>query len=312
MFVWRKRASATWLAANEMALREMAGSRLAIISGPELRNAVAEVAGSDRDELQKIQKPFGGRIEKLPRNWLQKVLRQQRSKPLKIGKRLVVSRNSRFPAAVSNKPAAGVLPPLIIPASAAFGTGDHATTAMSLRMLETLTRKRVARSAQRSTRRRVRSPETEFSLLDLGTGSGILALAAKRFGAGRVMAIDNDPVAIRIAKTNARRNKLHEIDFRVADVVQWRFPRRIDVVTANLFSELLIEILPKLKCASWLIFSGVLRQQEHNFIDALKRNRMVVAEVRRRGKWLAILAKGTPLSCQRNRGMLRTIVDHMV
>lgn len=309
MFVWRKRASATWLAANEMALREMAGRRLAIVSEPELRNAIAEIAGSDRDELEKIQKPFGGRIEKLPRNWLQRILRQQQSKPLKIGKRLVVSRNSCFPAAISNKPAAEERPPLIIPASAAFGTGDHATTAMSLRMLEKLTRKSVAESGRP---RRVRSPETEFSLLDLGTGSGILALAAKRFGADRVVAIDNDPVAIRIAITNARRNKVYDIDFRVADVVQWRFPRPIDVVTANLFSELLIEILPKLKSASWLIFSGVLREQEHNFIDALKRNRMAVAEVRRRGKWIAILARGTLLCCRRKGAISRIVVDHVV
>src|SRR5207244_8103824 len=61
-------------------------------------------------------------------------------------------------------------PLLVIPASAAFGTGGHATTAMSLRLLERLTRKW----------------EKGWSLADLGTGSGILALAAKRFGAGRV------------------------------------------------------------------------------------------------------------------------------
>ena len=78
---------------------------------------------------------------------------------------------------------------------------------------------------------------------------GILALAAERFGAKRVIAIDDDPVAIATARANARRNKLDNIDFRVADVRRWPFPPRIEIITANLFSELLIEILPKLKRA---------------------------------------------------------------
>jgi ribosomal protein L11 methyltransferase len=183
---------------------------------------------------------------------------------------------------------------LVIPAGAAFGTGEHMTTAMSLRMLESLTRKRLVRGAQCGTRGRV--PDKEFSLLDLGTGSGILALAAARFGAKRIIAIDHDPIAIATAKENARRNKIEQVDFRVADVRKWKFPERIDIITANLFSELLIEILPKLKCAEWLILSGVLREQEHRLVCALKINRIDVVEMRRRGKWLAILARRTMVS----------------
>jgi ribosomal protein L11 methyltransferase len=183
---------------------------------------------------------------------------------------------------------------LVIPAGAAFGTGEHMTTAMSLRTLESLTRKRLVRGAQCGTRGRV--PDKEFSLLDLGTGSGILALAAARFGAKRIIAIDHDPIAIATAKENARRNKIEQVDFRVADVRKWKFPERIDIITANLFSELLIEILPKLKCAEWLILSGVLREQEHRLVCALKINRIDVVEMRRRGKWIAILARRTMVS----------------
>src|SRR5438067_2334644 len=68
------------------------------------------------------------------------------------------------------------------------------------------------------------SPEKEWTLLDLGTGSGILALAAARFGAKRVIAIDDDPVAIATARENARRNKLDNIDFRFIVTVSKSHP----------------------------------------------------------------------------------------
>lgn len=285
MFVWRKRAGTGWLAANEVALHEIAGPRLAIVSKPGHRNAIAEVASPNCSELEKIRRRFGGIIEKLPRNWLRKFLRGQKPKPLKIGKRLVIA---------SSTASRRMKRTLVIPAGAAFGTGEHMTTAMSLRMLESLTRKSLVRGAQCGTRGRV--PDKEFSLLDLGTGSGILALAAARFGAKRIVAIDHDPIAIATAKENALRNKIEQVDFRVADVRKWKFPARIDIITANLFSELLIAILPKLKCAEWLILSGVLREQEHRLVCALKINRIDVVETRRRGKWLAISARRTMVS----------------
>jgi len=312
MFVWRKRAGAGWLAANEMALRETAGQRLAIVSKPQSKNAIAEIASPNYSALEKIRKRFGGVIEKLPRDWLRKFLRGQESKPLKIGKRLVIVSSGRSTSKS-----------LVIPAGAAFGTGTHVTTAMSLRMLEratstlgsarrwpavagslpaTFSRKREFSSETRFRRGgrksepdwqmqagRLRSPGEEFWMLDLGTGSGILALAAVRFGVRRVIAIDNDPIAIATAKENARRNRIENVDFQVADVVRGAFPKQIDVVTANLFSELLIEILPKLKRARWLVLSGVLRDQEGDLRRALRRNRIAIVETRRRGKWIAIL-----------------------
>jgi len=282
MFVWRKRAGAGWLAANEVALREIAGRRLAIVSKPAHRNATAEIASPSCSELEKIRTRFGGIIEKLPRNWLLKFLREQKLRSLKIGKRLVI---------VSSTVRGRMKRTLLIPACAAFGTGEHVTTAMALRMLERLTRKSVARGAQCGTRGPERSPDKEFSLLDLGTGSGILALAAARFGAKRIIAIDNDPTAIATAKENGRRNKIEQVDFRVADVRRWKFSARTDIITANLFSELLIEILPKLKCAEWLILSGVLREQEAQLLRALNRHGISVVETRRRGKWIALLAR---------------------
>jgi ribosomal protein L11 methyltransferase len=164
---------------------------------------------------------------------------------------------------------------LVIPASAAFGTGEHATTAMSLRLLERLTRKW----------------KQGWSLADLGTGSGILALAAKRFGAGSVTGIDIDPKAISIAKANARLNKIGRVNFRLGDFRKWNPTHTRDVVAANLYSELLIEILPKLKPCNWLILSGVLRTQEREFLRVLRRNNIEIVNVKRRGKWIAVAAR---------------------
>jgi ribosomal protein L11 methyltransferase len=167
------------------------------------------------------------------------------------------------------------VPLLVIPASTAFGTAEHATTAMSLRFLERLTRKW----------------KDGWSLADLGTGTGILALAAKRLGAGRVIGIDKDPKAISIAKANARLNKIDNVDFHRGDLRKWKPTSARDIVAANLYSELLIEILPKLKRCTWLILSGVLRTQESEFLRVLRRNNIEIVNVQRRGKWIAVAAR---------------------
>jgi ribosomal protein L11 methyltransferase len=112
------------------------------------------------------------------------------------------------------------------------------------------------------------------SLVDLGTGSGVLALAAKCFGAGRVTGIDNDPVAISVAKSNARLNKIRGATFQLGDVHRWDSAHETDVITANLYSDLLVEILPKLRVGGWLILSGILRSQQDELSHALRRNQL--------------------------------------
>src|SRR6185503_19638518 len=130
-----------------------------------------------------------------------------------------------------------------------------------------------------------------WTLVDLGTGSGIFALAARAFGANAVHAIDNDPVAISTAKGNARLNRIDCINFEVGDVLRCRLPARLNVATANLFSELLIAVIPKLRRVPQLILSGIMRDQEHEVVAALKRNAFYVVTLRRRGKWVALLAR---------------------
>lgn len=273
MYLWRKIAEPRWLSARENILQARSGGRLAIISRPGRKRQQLEIACTSRNDSRKLVEEFGGRTEKLPRNWLKRFACLHRSKPLKVGKRLVIAGKIDF-----QTPKAFVLKKrrlLVIPASAAFGTGEHATTAMSLRLLERLTREW----------------KNRWSLGDLGTGSGILALAAKRFGAERVVGIDVDPKAISVAKVNARLNKIDNVDFKLGDLRKWKSWAGRDIVAANLYSELLIEILPKLKRSNWLILSGVLRIHENKFFHALRRNKIEVVKVNRRGKWIAVLAK---------------------
>ena len=272
MYLWRKIAETRWLSARENILQARSGGRLAIISRPGRKRRQLEIACTSRNDSRKLVEEFGGRTEKLPRNWLKRFACLHRSKPLKVGKRLVIAGKIDF-----QTPKAFVLKKrrlLVIPASAAFGTGEHATTAMLLRLLERLTREW----------------KNRWSLSDLGTGSGILALAAKRFGAKRVVGIDVDPKAISVAKVNARLNKIDNVDFKLVDLRKWKFWAGRDIVAANLYSELLIEILPKLKRSNWLILSGVLRIHENKFYHALRRNKIDVVKVNRRGKWIALLA----------------------
>jgi ribosomal protein L11 methyltransferase len=270
MYTWRKRVTSDWLLRrNEDWLRRF-GPELAIIEQPGKARTLVEVSCGTRKEALQIQREFGGAIEKLRADWLEQIAQRNRAKPLRIGSRLIVSR-TRVPTAKSPRT-------IVIPAEAAFGTGEHATTAMCLRMLEWVTRKRAA----------------GWSLLDAGTGSGILAIAASCLGAKRIVAIENDPMACAVAKRNAATNRAHNIEFRNGDVLKEKFRGKFDIITANLYSEILIAALPawrrSLAPDGCLILSGILRSQESAVASTLRRSEFMVRETKRRGKWIALLA----------------------
>jgi ribosomal protein L11 methyltransferase len=269
--LWRKTAERHWVKAHEDLLQTYAHGQLVIVRRPGRKRLELEIVCHSRSDSSALLKEFGGRIEALPRNWLERFARGD-SKAIKIGKRLVVS--SVGGTLVSRLSRHKGHSHIIIPASLAFGTGEHATTAMALRFLEQLTR----------------CWNPGWSLADLGTGSGILALAAKCFGAGRVVGIDNDPAAISVAKSNGRLNKIRGASFQLGDVHKWNPAQKVDVITANLYSDLLIEILPKLRGGRYLILSGILRSQQDELVRALQRNHLDIINMKRRGKWMGILA----------------------
>ena len=124
-----------------------------------------------------------------------------------------------------------------------------------------------------------------------------------------VNGIDVDPTAISTANATAHLNKIDNINFQLGDVRRWKSVGAIEVVTANLSSELLIEILPKLKRSNWLMLSGILRAQEKEFVRALRRHKIEVVEVRRRGKWIAVLAKSSASVPPRRRQEAHATLD---
>lgn len=102
--------------------------------------------------------------------------------------------------------------------------------------------------------------------MDIGTGSGILTIAAVKLGYSPVIAFDFDPEAVRIAKENARRNRA-KIKIFCADITKLpqRSERKYDVICANLISNLLIEerrrILSRLKPDGVLVVAGILKRE---------------------------------------------------
>lgn len=243
---------------------------LAVTEQQGKARALIEVSCERRGDALRLQREFGGTIQRLRADWLEEFTRRIPVKPLRIGSRLVVTRTG---GANDEKPRS-----IAIPAETAFGTGEHATTAMCLRILERITRKR----------------RPGWSMLDAGTGSGILAIAASCLGANRIVAIENDPMASAVARRNAKANEVHNIEFRTGDVLKQRFQGRFDIITANLYSEILIAALEGwsrfLASGGCLILSGILRAQEDSVVAALRRNKFAVEASKRRGKWVALLA----------------------
>jgi ribosomal protein L11 methyltransferase len=136
---------------------------------------------------------------------------------------------------------------IIIEPRMAFGTGDHPTTWLCLGAVDTYCK-----------------AHPRASVLDVGTGTGVLALAAKKLGAGSVMGTDNDPIAVEQARENARDNGIAGVGFKLATLQA--LARRYDLVVANILAHTLIDLAKPLtaKVGDRLVLSGVLATQRED------------------------------------------------
>jgi ribosomal protein L11 methyltransferase len=225
---------------------------------------------ADRDAAMEILDGFTmHRIERERVDWLD--LYQQSLQPLFIGERFVVAPDVSL--IDSNRLA------LVIPQEQAFGTGSHETTSLCMELLESIDLR-----GKRG--------------LDIGAGSGILALAMLRLGARHVVAFDNDLDALAALRDNRARNGFDRADARWADegvrpsmsifigtieAVNASF----DVVTMNIVPEVIIAVLPHVR-AKELIVSGVLIERRDDVVAAMRGYR-VIAE-RTKGEWWAALS----------------------
>lgn len=256
------------------------GERLVMVTLVNSRALRIEAYQVTRMEAELLVREFGGST-RAARPLTKKDLEPKPRPPLRVrGKLLVVSTEKELALAVKRHPK---IPALLIPATVAFGTGEHATTATCLRLLAD-----VAWQLR----------GTEWDALDIGTGSGILALAARIFGARKVEAGDFDPTAVRVAKENAVANKIRGVHFSRTDVLKWIAPRRWPVVMANVFSTTLIAAAPRIARAvekgGRLILSGILRAQEREVLAAFRQQRCRLERAVRKGKWVTLLTRRTP------------------
>ncbi len=171
-------------------------------------------------------------------NWVQ--LTQSQFDPIRVSERLWIVpswHESPDPAAVN----------LILDPGMAFGTGSHPTTRLCLEWLE-------------------RNVSAGATLLDYGCGSGILAIAAARLGAGRVAGVDIDPQAVEAARANAERNGVTAL---FADSTQ-PVAGEYDLVVANILSNPLRVLAPAIcahvRSGGRLALSGILREQADEII----------------------------------------------
>lgn len=137
----------------------------------------------------------------------------------------------------------------------AFGTGTHATTQIAARLVKEILSNKINRS--------------ESTVLDIGTGTGILAILADKLGAGTVIGVDIDPECLRVSKENAQRNQAQNLIIEDAPIDRLR--SNFDVIIANIIDGVLMtlqkDILRLLNSNGDLILSGILSEREEGFIS---------------------------------------------
>jgi ribosomal protein L11 methyltransferase len=198
-------------------------------------------------------------------------IRSQHNLPgVRVGRIVVVSdENSPTPNTELNP--GGPPISLTIQPSMGFGTGHHATTRLCLAALQAA------------------NPKGAF-VLDVGTGSGILAIAAARLGAARALGLDNDPDAIGSAYANLPLNAdVQNVEFAVMDLTTASLPKA-DLVVANLTGTLLVRtataLLAAVRPGGALILSGILAHEEQSVRQAF--SQATVEQRQEEQEWLSL------------------------
>jgi len=196
-------------------------------------------------------------------------------KPLRVGKRLVIKPTwEEFPATADD-----IM--LDIDPGMAFGTGTHPTTMLCLTVLEKLLTD-------------CRDAAKAMTALDVGTGSGILSIAAAKFGIGHITAIDIDPEAVRVAHENCVLNGVEE-RVSVSDTPLGMICGSYDIVLANILAEDLVrmapELIARLNPNGFLILSGILIEKETLVIEGYADPSMTLTEAAREGEWSCLVLR---------------------
>ena len=161
----------------------------------------------------------------------------------------------------------------------AFGTGQHASTSMALDLLRTS----------------LKTLGDNARVLDVGCGTGILAMAAALFGAGSVLAIDNDPEAVRVARENIAANHLAQT-IRVGGQGLAEIAGSFELICANIVHNVLVDMAPELAArlalGGQLVLAGILAgEQEENIVRIYEKLDCWPVERRHADEWTALRLK---------------------
>lgn len=166
----------------------------------------------------------------------------------------------------------------------AFGTGMHETTQLCIRAL-----------------RKYLTPGAE--LLDVGTGSGILAILSLMFGAGHAVGTDLDPCAVEAVAENCATNGIDpkQFDMMIGNIINDKAVQDkvgyacYDIVVANILADVLVPLTPvivnQMKPGAVYITSGIIDDKEQTVVDAVKAAGLTVLEVNYQGEWVSVVAR---------------------
>lgn len=166
----------------------------------------------------------------------------------------------------------------------AFGTGKHETTQLCIKKLRELVK-------------------TGDKILDVGTGSGVLAMLALKFGADSVYATDLDPCSVDACKDNLGKNGLENADFQliIGNLIDDEKVQKAagyecyDIVVANILADVLIPLTPAavaaMKKGAYFVTSGIIEGREDSVADAMKAAGLEIVAVESQGEWRCVVGK---------------------
>lgn len=192
---------------------------------------------------------------------------KQYYKPVRIGRRLIVVPTWEKYDAIPGDVVISMDPGM------AFGTGTHETTRLCASLLEDMMKPGDA-------------------VLDIGTGSGILAVCASKLGAACVTATDIDPVAVRVARENIAENGCGNVTCTVSDLLK-AVEGKYDFICANIVADIVVRLAPNvprvMKDGGLIAVSGIIDTQRDRVADALTAAGLTLRAVRTENDWVAML-----------------------
>ena len=158
----------------------------------------------------------------------------------------------------------------------AFGTGTHPTTTMVMELLQEFL-------------------ESGDTVVDVGTGTGVLAITAAKLGATSVVALDIDPVSVQVAQENVLLNKVQDqVHVRKNDLLS-DFTDQVKVISANIIADVIIRLFPDAENiilpGGYLIASGIINTREADVMESAQQYKFKTVARKNSGEWVALCFK---------------------